>query len=260
MANPKLEGIIEVTTQWSVYATDTATTTVIVLPAGSYYWNSVGASVSSACEIIATALTANTQLSRTWTCTIDDDADTSTGKMTLGVTAGTCAFSWAGGSPDPATVTGLASDASAAASHTGASAAQYLWLPDSGRQPGLLAPDGDEGANEEDVSQVVAPSGRINTIRIGSGRYVDNLGFRCAGHKMWKTYETTTNESMQRFWEQVIREGYQFRYHKDRSTDGTYVTWVAEAAAKYDAPPLAPDWIGATARYNWASRVRKYIA
>lgn len=264
MTLPKLEGLIDVTTAWTCDVSESTgggRATVTVAPAGTYYWNSHTSTTSSLCSTIGAALTANATLAGTYTAGIADDADTDTGALTISCAGKTYGITWSAGSPAPATATGLATDATLAASHTGTSQAQYLWLAGCGRAPGLLAPDGDEGAPEEDFSQTVSPSGRVFSLRMGSGRYVDYLGFgHVKGSRAWKTYESTANESLQRFWEDVIREGHQFRYHKDRSADATYVTWVAEAGGRFECNPLVPEWWGASALFAWGSRVRKYVA
>jgi hypothetical protein len=258
MALLKLEGRLTVDTAWTMAVTEVGgggPVTVTILPAGDYYWTSA----TSALATIAAALTSNPTLSGTYTATLDDTADAATGQITIAASGiASFSFTFPAGSPAPATVLGLAAQgAGAAATYTGAAQARYLFLPDCGRA-NPLSPDGDAGALETDLTTTVAPSGEMCSLYYAT-RYVDNLEFAMLrGSKTWASHAATTNEALQTFYEDVMRHGRPFRYHKDRSDDATYVTWRADLR---DFRPqwVVPNWTGAGGRCAISIPVRKEV-
>jgi hypothetical protein len=90
-------------------------------------------------------------------------------------------------------------------------------------------------------------------------RYFDNLelGFLW-GQKAYKALEVSANESLQKFYEQVIARGLKVRYHKDRSDDATFRTWVVEDAQQYNPRTVVPGWTdSAKSLFEIRYRVRK---
>ena len=122
-----------------------------------------------------------------------------------------------------------------------------------------MSPDGDNGAEETDLTVAVSPSG-YSRRHYFNARYVDTLGFQILkGSKTWQTWESTTNESLQRFYDSVLREGLEFRYHKDRSDDATYVTWIADSP-EFKPQPVDPNFVGsASSLWSWSTRVIKHV-
>lgn len=256
---PKLEGQITIDTAWQMHIAETGggTATVTVAAAGTYYWTDAGLLAT-----IAAALTADGTLAGAYTLTLDDDTDTSQGRVTLTCSGGgvsAIALTYPAGSPDPAATLGLEAQGGALAL-TGSSAAQYLWLPNCGRSM-LQAPDGDNGIEESDTTMAISPDGHIYSLYYAS-RYIDDLAFgTLVSSKVWAIHETVPNESLQSFWRQVIRHGRPFRYHPHRETDTTHVAWRADidGMQRFSPVRLIPTWDNIRALHSWQTKVRLAI-
>lgn len=251
MALPKLEGIITIPSGSSVSVTETGGggTSSVSLNAGEY-------SLSEFCTYFASALTSNSTLSGTYSCTISDDSDSSTGKVTLSAT-GITSFTLTWTETTPRDVLGFDDTLTpTASSFTATNASPYIFLPNVGRSDAGLA-DGDDGIPVRTVAVNVAPSGDVYGWASASLRYEDVIEFEhLKGYKTLRSLEVVTNESLQSFHEAVISKGTPFRYHVSRADDDTYTEHVAKQGSSERMPvtPLRKDWRGAqslwTARYE----------
>ena len=264
MAFPKLEGRITIPTggYTFVVAEPVASATTITIAAGDYYLTHSTSLLSS----IASAMTANAVLSGTYTVSITDSTDAGTGAVTISATAGVTAFriQWpsANGLYD---VLGFTSaDTTSAAQATGTKQANFLWLPNVGRSQPLAAEpttaDQKFGQEEADFTIAVAPSGYSKRFAYNR-RFVDTLNFfNVVGEKTWLTLEATTNQSFQKFYRDVVFNGYPFRYQKDRSdADTIYWELVVEDAQAFKPTPVVPGWTGAKSLWNITYIVRESL-
>lgn len=247
---PKYEARVTVpSTGYTLTVTDSGgTATVTVLTAGDYYPTSSTALLST----IASALTANATLAGTYTCTVDDDASTSTGRVTLAASGGgNLTIAW--GSSTLRDLLGFVGSLSGAATYTSTYACKAVFLPSVPRaEP--LAPDGNAGLPVTDASFTMAPSGKSKSLLYAT-RYVNQLAFRfLSGRKTWTQYETYANESLQSFWLNNVLVPW--RYHYDRSVDSTYVDERVAAPGMFPARASIPTkWggvgtDGATLQYD----------
>lgn len=248
MALPKLEGLIVVGSGWTIAADEGGGDEDATVAAGNYYLTSTTSLLSA----LATALT-GTSLTGTFTVTIDDDSDTSLGKVTI---ASDVAFTAVWTSTDLRDALGFTGNLTpSATSFTGAAQARFLYLPTCGRS-NQMAADGDAGAEMSDLTTAVSPSGKVVSLGY-SRRFVDNLEFQMLkGSSVWITHETTTNASFQKFYRDVISVGRPFRYHKARETDGTYTEWVA-TNPDFTPTPVVPSWDNAAALWAYRTDVVK---
>jgi hypothetical protein len=237
MALPKLEGYITVPTGGLAFdvtevPADTATITVA---AGSYFLTSTTALLST----IQTALNA-AGLGGTYAVSIDDTADSATGKVTISATGITSfAITWSGTTLRNAL--GFDGNISATLTSTGANASPYIHLPNVKRTPGR-APEGTRGVPITDATTTVSPSGQSVGIQYGT-RYVDSFGFMfLIGFKTWATYDVVTNEALETFWLNTIGAARPFRYYPDRATDGTYSSYRALSPGMFPAVPAISTW------------------
>lgn len=214
----KLSARVTVPTAWTVTVTEVpaATATVTVVAAGNTYTEDI-------CAAVAAALTANATLVGTYSCSVDDGAVTSTGRVTLSA-SGITSFTLTWNYTDLRDLLGFTGNLTpTAASFTSTKAAKYLWLPNCRRAP-AMGPDG-VGSPRTDLTVTVSPSGVSKALAYAT-RYVDTFGWEfVTGRKAWATYETYANESAQSFFLNALGAGLPFRYHADRSVDGTYSEW-----------------------------------
>lgn len=211
----------------------------ITIPAGRYFLNSVGSGGASRtfCNEIAFQMESAMGAGAS-SVTVDDNSDTSVGKVTIS-RSGAFAITWL--DTTVRDLLGFSGNRAAATSHLGDNQAQYLWLPNCGRENGL-GPEDSDGAVESDFSLSVSTDGTVYGLGY-SLRYFDTMEFNFIwGQKAWTIKEVTVNESLQRFYEMVIARGLRVRYHKDRSVDGTLRTWVIEDATSYQPRTVVPGW------------------
>lgn len=215
---PKFEARITVPTGgYTLTVTDSGgTATVTILTAGDYYLTSATALLST----IGTALTANATLAGTYTLTLDDDSASSTGRVTIAASGGgNPSITWT--STTLRNLLGFTGNLSGAASYTSTNATKALFLPNVPRAEPLV-PDGHAGLRVSDATFTTSPSG-VSKCLIYNTRYVNALAFRfLSGRKTYTQYETYANESFESFWANNV--SVPWRYHYDRSVDGTYVT------------------------------------
>lgn len=229
----------------------------IIMPVGRYFLNSIGSggATRSFCDELDNQLTVT--LGGTWTVTVSDGTDTSTGVVTINRSIGIAyTVTWAA---DAAirNILGFTGNLGSATSHTGTAQAKYLWLPNCGRS-GIMAPDASNGAVETDYSFSMGTDGTPYALAY-STRYKDSMEFRTVkGSKSWISKESVVNESFERFYTDVIGYGMRVRYHADRSVDATYRTWVVEDGGRYAPATVREDWAdGAESLWSFRYLVRK---
>lgn len=258
MGLPKIEGriVVGATCNVDVQENGAGGPFTVAFTAGNYF-------LADLCVHIGAALTASASLAGTYTCSIDDGTDSATGRVTIsatGISNFTLAWSTSTSQAlrDALGFTGNLTPA--AASHQTTAASRHIWLPTAGRAECQLA-DGDDGAIIKTASVSVSPSGTTRTWVGSSTRYENLLSFKnVKGYRMLTSLETRTNESLQTFWTYSIGLGLPIRYYKERATDGTYNTYVAdeEATSKFDPEKFDPTWDGTQSLWNWRARVFKY--
>lgn len=253
MALMKLEGEIVIAADLNI---GTFAGSTITVPQGNYFLSSTGdggATLSLTAKLKALL---DAGPGGTWTVTVDDDADTSLGKVTIARNSNYTA-TW--NSTDFRNALGFTGDLSTAStsSFTGANQAKYLFLPNCGRS-GVMGPEASDGAIESDYTISISTDGGLYALAY-SKRYLDSLEWRTLkGSKVWNCLDVTTNEALEQFWNDVIFYGLRVRFHADRSVDATYRTWVIENAGSFNPQPVRPDWTDSTESL-WAIRyqVRK---
>ncbi len=260
MANEleKYEGLITVPTGgWALSVqefTPNAGPATVTVPAGDYFWNSTASGGSASClSTLASQLTSNGTLGGTYTATMSDDNLAATGKVTLAA-SGVTTFSVSWSSTVLRDLLGWTGNISGAASYVAPEHAERLWLPPVVNDSPEF-PIGAVGWQVSDYIATVAPSGYSK--RLGyARRYRGVIKYRQVyASKMWKRHEVTTNESLEKFWEDVIHPGYGVRFHPDRATDGTYVNWVLVSGDRFKPTPDVPGWQGARSLWSWDSEL-----
>lgn len=257
MANPKLEGRITADSAWVISVTEATgpvTDAAITVAAGDYYLTSA----TSLLTALKTALDGSATLNGVYTVSLADDADTDTGKVTISApSVGNISITWS--NTDIRDRLGFTGDVSGATTHTGTEQAEYLYLPPVGRDDSFMAPDGDAGLEETDLVVSTSPDGSMVATKFQT-RYLDSLGFSLVkGSAMYVKHEATDNESLQKFYQDVLGKGLPFRYHKDRSDDATFVTWRAPNAVAFRPDAEVPGWDSPNALHSWREDVRKEV-
>lgn len=240
---------------WTISVTDSGgTDAAITVVAGDYYLTSA----TSLLTTLQTALNASGILAGTYTVSVADDADTDTGKVTISATGGgNISITWSNTTIRDRL--GFTGDVGGATTHTGTEQAEYLYLPTSGRDGSFLSPDGEAGLPETDVVLNVSTDGTMVSTQYET-RYADILGFSMIkGSNMFKAYEVTANESMEKFYEDVLGAGLPFRYHKARETDATFVTWRAMDVSPFRPIAETPGWDSPSALWSYQVDVRKEV-
>lgn len=253
MALPKLEGEIVLSAATTV---GTFAGSVITMPAGRYFLNTIGSGGATRTFLLELKNQLDTGPGGVWTVTSDDDADASTGKITIARNSNYTATWTSTNVRDLLGFTGNLTTA-ATSSFTSDNQAQYLWLPNCGRQNGL-GPEVSDGAVESDYTMSMGTDGTVFAVGY-SARYFDSMEFGFVwGQKCWKALEVVVNESAQRYYEMVIMRGLRTRYHKDRSNDSTLRTWVMEDAGTFNPRTVVPGWTDSPkSLFEFRYKVRK---
>lgn len=248
----KLEGEIILT---SATVLGTFAGSVITIPAGRYFLNSIGSGGATRTLLLEIKNQLDTGPGGTWTVTVDDTTDSATGKVTIARSSNYTA-TWT--STTLRDALGFTTNLSTAgtSSFTGTNAAKYLFLPNVGRS-GILSPESSTGAIETDHTIAIAPDGTLYALAYSSRTY-DSLEFRLLkGSKTWSTFATITNEALQQFYSDVIARALRVRFYADRSDDTTFRTWRVEDAGHFDPRPVREDWVGANALFDIRWKVRE---
>lgn len=209
-----------------------------VIAAGNYYLSSA----TNLLTTIAAGIEALTGTAGTYTLTLEDD----TGKVTIAATGvASIALSW----PDTALRSllgfGAGQTLSGSLSYQSSGSSTAVWLPSTTRS-NPPTPDGHVGQTQTDGTITMAPSGQTKALKFAS-RGATSLLFRyLPGNKVWTAHESVTNESWETFWTAYVAKGYPVRYHTDRATDGTYVTWRLMNIGTPMISPEIPNFTGTT--------------
>ena len=256
---PKLESRIPLANDITVKVVETtasATVTVVVADTGGCYLTNSTTTASSFLRAFQSALTNNATLAGTYAVGISDGNATATGKVTISVT-GVDSFSlvWSSTSYGSLarTIMGFSTDLNiGSASYTGANASPYIWLPDVGRtEP--MGPDAlvsnQYPAQDSDLVVVEAPSGASYAYSYGR-RGRERMAFRyLTANKVHILNESTTNESLQKFWQIMLDDsGMVFRLAPDRSVDTITVDYRAMWPS-FRAEPTEPGWTGSKSKW-----------
>lgn len=257
MALNKLEGRITVPTGgWSISVNEGGGGVTVTVAAADYYLTTAGSGSRSLLAELEFQL--DSLMTGAYTVSLDDTADNATGKVTISATGvGSFSITWTSTSIRDAL--GFTGNVSGATTYTGSNQARYLWLPNV-RRANLMGAEPsstsfDLGVQVEDGTFTMAPSGASKKLAYNRRR-IDTLEYRyLLGNKSLLALETTTNESWERFYQDVIQPGYPFRLHPDRSSDSVYFTWKADSTkAGMGVEPIYPGWVN-NASSQWAVRL-----
>jgi hypothetical protein len=256
MALSKLEGRITVPSGGRAmtvqeFTPNAGPVAVTVLGSGNYYLSSA----TSYLTTISAALTANGTLAGTYSLVVDS----TTGKTTLSAT-GVTTFSVTWTDTTLRDSLGFTGNLSGAASYESTKSSTLIWIPNVPRGP-ARAPDGSNGVASRDMTVTVSPDGSSKAL-FNSTRYSDLLAWnRISGVKSWIVNESVGNESFESFWLNVIGAGQPFRYHPDRTVQGTYVDYraVGDGAGTLPLQAAVEGWTtGTLAPHNFAIEVIGY--
>lgn len=235
MALPKLEGEIILT---SATLVGTFGAFAITMPAGRYFLNTAGTGARGFLAELANQMEV-TMGAGASSVTVDDNSDASFGVVTI-ARSGAFAITWS--STAIRDLLGFLGNRAAALSHVSNVHAKYLWLPSCGRS-GLMAPSTSNGALEADYSISLGTDGTPYVISY-SVRELDSMEFRhVRGSKAWISQEALINESFERFYRDVVAFGLRLHFHKDRSDDATFRTWVVENGGSYQPRAFDERWV-----------------
>lgn len=261
MALPKYEGMITVPSGgYTMTVTDAGgTSAVTVAAAGDYYLTSTTSLLSA----IASALNADATLSATYTITLDDNDDnsaSSTGRVTIATSSSMSAITWT--STALRDLLGFSgSEVISSGTVTADYHSRYLYLPNTKRS-NALCPDGDDGLPESDGVVTRSTSGYTKSLSYNiTKRDVIEHQF-LLGSKVWDSLDTYTNEALQTFYAYVVGKGVPFRYHPDRATDGTYVSYQpdTDGVQSMNVAPMVDGWTsGAMSLWRWRCPVWKKL-
>jgi len=252
----KLEGRITLSSNYQLTITEVpaANATVTVATAGNYYLTTSTSLLST----VATALTNNATLAGTYSLSIDDDADTSTGKVTISATGITSfAISWAPGLQD---LLGFTGTQSGAASYTSTNQCRYLWLPSCSRT-NILAPVPSStsqylGIRETDGVSTLSPSGYYTNLQYNT-RYRDTFEYMpLLGQKVFIANEQTVNESFEKFYADVVGIGAPMRFHSTRDDDSLYWNVFFPDFGRFEPENMSPPWVGPKSHWRLRYEMR----
>lgn len=259
MALQKLEGRITIASGTQLRITENGGSNIdVTITAGDYY-------LIQLLSQIGTDITAHASTVGTYTVTLDDTSDTATGKVTIaatGVTVFTLNWTLSSLSTTLRDKLGFTGNLSGATTYTGTNQSRYLWLPNAGpvelSMPEPTATTQNFGAPETDLTFNTAPSG--DSVRLYYNTiYSSIIRWQVLGSKTWITLETITNESFQKFYEDVIGKGVSFRYYADRSNDNLFWRLVVEDAQSFKPVPRDPGWFGANSLWNFGYLCRPLV-
>lgn len=251
IVNSKIEGRITVPTGgWSVAVTETGGgggPHTVTVPAGDYYLSTGDTIADDLPQEFADQLTANASLSGTYTVTISA-AESGTGLVTIAAT-GITSFTLTWTSTDLRDVLGFAGTLTpSAASFVGTKHARSLWLPNC---PYSTLNHDEAGWVESDFRAQETMSGNA-FLFAGERRTVNSIMWPAITRaKVWTANETTTNESLQTFWLDVIlgeatwskTAGGPIRWHaRSASNDSTYHTYHATTWSEFKPDVVREGW------------------
>lgn len=269
MALPKLEGIFTVSGgsgsggAWRCVLTETGgggATGNVDVAAADYYLNTA----TNFCTALKNALDGIGNA--TYTVSIDDGSETSTGKTTISASGGSVtAFQIVWTDTAMRDTLGFTGTVSGALTYTSTNHCKYLWLPNCGRTGDVPEPVTSQawfGRGTADTTVVRAPSGQTVAINYNTLHNARLQWLTVQGKKSWKGSEAVTNESFEQFWRDVLRYGKRFRYHPDRSVDTSTNYWTLVPLDPRTLPIQAmdPSHFSAGSIHEIAFDVGDYVA
>lgn len=249
MALPKCEWRFPVSTGgWTFTLIDAdhgGTGSTRTIAAGDYFHTTLNGATPAMTTAMKTALDDGTG-AVTYTVSVDDNSDSSTGKYTITPSGGTFTVNWI--STDLRNVLGFNANITASGGVTGSNHAQFLFLPNVPRSspmsPEPMSMSQDMGAVETDQTFVKSPDGTSVALKYNHV-YVDTFIFeKLVGHKTYISTEVVTNESLHKVFLDAICKGYPFRYHPDRANDSLYFIEKIEDGKDYKPEAFSPGWMG----------------
>ena len=251
----KLEGLIPLTATQTMSVTETTPNsgpTNAVVAVADYYLTSTTSLLTAVKNALDTV-----SVNSTYTVTLDDTNDTSTGKVTISVTGVVSfAINWASAT-NLRDILGWTGNITGAPTYTAPNQAKYLHLPDVGRSE-MQTPLGvDRPIRDGNI--VFAPGSDVSYAMSFATRNVNRFALHnMLGSKTWTTHEVIVNEALQTFWTDVIAKGYPFRWHADRNDDATYLAWRAMRINDFAPEPVVGGWVGAKSLWRYSTDVIKY--
>jgi hypothetical protein len=256
---PKLEGLINVTTAYTISVTDSGgTDAAITIPVDEYYLTSTRETVLL--TTLQSALNASGTLAGTYTVTLDDDAYSATGKVTI---ASTHSFTVTWTSTTLRDILGWTGNISSGTTATGQNHATHLWLPTCNRTGSV--PDPASGSNyfgrpKTDVTTTMSPSGQYTSLYYNT-THSAVLDFQTLnGAKVWQRLEATTNESLEKFYRTTVGQGMRFAYFTDRADNANSWQLWTPAGAELTAQSINDEYVGSGSIWRWAIPVMDYVA
>jgi hypothetical protein len=256
---PKLEGLINVTTAYTISVTDSGgTDAAITIPVDEYYLTSTRQ--TPLLTTLQTALNASATLAGTYTVSLSDTNESATGKVTISSTH-TYSLTWT--STTLRDILGWTGNISSVTSATGTNHARYLWLPNCARTGSVPEPVSGSscfGKPKTDVTTTMAPSGVYTALYYNTvHRAVLDFQF-IQGNKAWQRLESTTNESLEKFYRDVVGQGVRLAYFPDRATDADSWELWTPSGGELVCTPLDQTYVGTGSLWSWAAEVYDYVA
>jgi hypothetical protein len=267
MALAKLEGRFTVPTGgWGLHVIEDTGDQIadITIPAADYYISTTGTGSNGLLDELIAQLDADGTLNGDYSGALS----ATTGLITISASGvDDFEFDWEDAASDEDLMLALGFSGSESYTTTVTTDNQplYVWLPNCEREnalaPEAATAEANFGVAETDGTFTMAPSGASVRLYYGT-RWFDNLQWgQILGSKCWKGLESTTNESLQRFWEDVIRHGYPVRFHKDATSDAVYQTGVVENMMQFQPSPTVAGWTsGANSLWSMGFKFRKYVS
>lgn len=244
----KLEGRIT-TDSWDITIDEGGGDVVVSLTDGTYYLSSEDSESDGLIAHLQSRLNSDGSLSNTYTVSIAAGEE-GTGKVTLSADAN---FDVTWSTTALRDLLGFTGDVDSASSYESSQSARSLWLPE-GSPPQTLngtdvnwagVPVSNKRDQVNDAGYTYSLAGQKRTERMVTWPAVKR-------HRVWDINETTENQSVEQFWEDVIygsaswsaRPGGPFRYYRDADTDGEYRTYVALGWERMEPQQRLQHWTG----------------
>lgn len=211
---------------WDISVTDSGGADTITVPAGTYYWSSVGDGSNDLAAELQSQLNASGTLSGTYTVTISAGVG-GTGKTTIACDE---SFTATWDDTELRNLFGFDGNISSTTSATGANHAEGLWLPSA--PVDTLYGLGSQGKPVSASMVSMAPDGTMTAFHGPKHRRNEYQYQAVVGTRVVQSKETTTNESYETWWLDGVRGeatwakgGRNVRYYADADTDGTYLEY-----------------------------------
>jgi hypothetical protein len=230
ITNGKLEGRVTIPTggvQFATVTDDDDGPHAATIAAGDYYWSSADSGANDLPAQIEASITAALPGSgRVWVVTVQA-AEGEAGTLTIANDGSTCTVTW--NDTTFRDMCGYTGNLSGATSYLSPNHVEALWLPDGAP----VSPYGldDDGDDEPDWTSTESPAGHVKSL-VYQRKTVQSIEWGNITHARCRvTGESTTNESFQKFYRDVILAehtyctGTPIRVYPDADTDATYTTY-----------------------------------